>query len=401
MPLNQKQRKYAINLNTLPDDVLIAILRYCETRSLAVLSRVSRNLYRVARDDSIWRRIALRCINVHPSDKKCGFSWKELCKVSWNWTHGYCKDRSLIKFKCNLMPWIQIERPQQLYVAQAADVVLYQNSKRPKGQSKGQSQWQPLMTFSEHQGDISKFVIIGGQLVTCSVDKSVRTWNLKTGLCDGLYLGHSGDVHSVDCFDEVIVTGSRDKTVKVWSQQTKSCVHTIHVQDNVWTVSLNPSTRSVISGSSGHTRGVSPLQLWDIDSGRLITNLVSGLIRPGAGVRGIKWETPYTLLSCGYDTNVRLWDTRLHNHSGSSCVLKWEDPHDSVVYCVDSDNKWMVISGTNRYGVVRIWDKRLRKCLRMYFAGRNSFSPVYSLSFNRTSLHVALANGVRMLDFTV
>ena len=38
--------------------------------------------------------------------------------------------------------------------------------------------------------------------------------------------------------------------------------------------------------------------------------------------------------------------------STSSCVLKWEDPHDSVVYCVDSDNKWMVISGTNRYGVV-------------------------------------------------
>lgn len=38
--------------------------------------------------------------------------------------------------------------------------------------------------------------------------------------------------------------------------------------------------------------------------------------------------------------------------SGSSCVLKWEDPHDSVVYCVDSDRKWMVISGTNRYGVV-------------------------------------------------
>ena len=38
--------------------------------------------------------------------------------------------------------------------------------------------------------------------------------------------------------------------------------------------------------------------------------------------------------------------------SASSCVLKWEDPHDSVVYCIESDNKWMVISGTNRYGVV-------------------------------------------------
>ena len=41
--------------------------------------------------------------------------------------------------------------------------------------------------------------------------------------------------------------------------------------------------------------------------------------------------------------------------SVSSCVLRWEDPHDSVVYCIDSDGKWMVISGTNRYGVVRMF----------------------------------------------
>lgn len=109
------------------------------------------------------------------------------------------------------MPWIQLGRPQQLFVAQAADVILYQKSKR----TKSQSSWQPLMTFSDHQGDVSNFLITEGQLVTCGMDKSIRTWSLKTGLCDGLYLGHSSDVHSVDCFGEVIVTGSRDKTVKV------------------------------------------------------------------------------------------------------------------------------------------------------------------------------------------
>ena len=109
------------------------------------------------------------------------------------------------------MPWIQLGRSQQLYVAQAADVILYQNSKR----NKGQSPWQPVKTFSGHHGDVSKFVIVGGQLVSCSMDNSVRAWNLKTGKCDGLYVGHDGDVHSVDCFDDVIVTGSRDKTVKV------------------------------------------------------------------------------------------------------------------------------------------------------------------------------------------
>ena len=109
------------------------------------------------------------------------------------------------------MPWVQLGRPRQLFVAQGANVILYQKSKC----AKSQSPWQPSMTFSDHQGDISKFVIIEGQLVTCSTDESIRTWNLKTGLRDGLYLGHSSDVHSVDCFGEVMVTGSRDKTVKV------------------------------------------------------------------------------------------------------------------------------------------------------------------------------------------
>ena len=30
---------------------------------------------------------------------RSGLNWKELYKVSWNWTHGYCKDRNLLKFK--------------------------------------------------------------------------------------------------------------------------------------------------------------------------------------------------------------------------------------------------------------------------------------------------------------
>ncbi|XP_029196914.2 F-box/WD repeat-containing protein 4-like [Acropora millepora] len=396
MSLLKSDTESARSLNNLPDDVLLAILRFCDTRSLCVLSRVSRNLYRLAKDDSLWKDVALRCVNVHPSNRKSGWNWKELYKVSWNWTHGYCKDRNLLKFKFNLMPWIQLGRFRELYVAQATDVILYKIIKY-----NGQLSWQPVRTYSGHHGDICKFVVRNGQLVSSSMDNSIRSWDLQTGKCKDIFRGHSSDVNSVDCFDDVIVSGSKDKTVKVWSLQNLSCVHTVHVEDNVWSVSPNPSFRSVVSGSSGHTRGVSPLQLWDIDSGKLIRSLVSGVNRLGAGVRGLKWESPHTLLSCSYDTSVRMWDVRLGCHSVSSCVLKWDDPHDSVVYCIDSDGKWMVISGTNRYGVVRIWDKRFRKCVQMYYAGKKSFSPVYSLSFNRTSLFVALASGVRMLDFTV
>ncbi|XP_068745797.1 F-box/WD repeat-containing protein 4-like isoform X2 [Montipora capricornis] len=360
MSLAQSGTESDANLNNLPDDVLLAILRFCDLKTLSLVSRVSRNLYRLARDDSLWKETALQCVNVRLSDRKSGWDWKELCRVSWNWTHGCCKDRNILRFNLNLMPWIQLGRSQQLYVAQAADIILYKSNKH-----KGQSSWQPLRTFSGHHGDVRKFVIIDGQLVSCSLDNSIRTWNLQNGKCKDIFIGHTSDINSVDCDADVIVTGSRDKTVKVWSQQNRSCVHTIYVDDNVWSVALNPSFRSVVSGSSGHIRGVSPLRLWDVDSGQLIRSFVSGEKRLGAGVLGLKWETPHTLLSCGYDTSVRLWDIRLTNHSDSSCVLKWDDPHDSVVYCVDSDSKWMVISGTYRYGVVRIWDKRFRKCVRV------------------------------------
>ena len=46
-------------------------------------------------------------------------------------------------------------------------------------------------------------------------------------------------------------------------------------------------------------------------SGQLVRELKTSHHRRGAGVFAVKWETPSTLLSCGYDTAVRLWDTRL------------------------------------------------------------------------------------------
>lgn len=44
-------------------------------------------------------------------------------------------------------------------------------------------------------------------------------------------------------------------------------------------------------------------------SGQLITHLGSDF-PPGAGVLDVMYESPSTLLSCGYDTYVRYWDLR-------------------------------------------------------------------------------------------
>ena len=110
----------------------------------------------------------------------------------------------------SLMPWIQHGRFRELYVAQATDVILYKSIKYNDLLS-----WQPVRTYSGHHGDICKFVVRNGQLVSSSMDNSIRSWDLQTGKCKDIFRGHSSDVNSVDCFDDVIVSGSKDKTVKV------------------------------------------------------------------------------------------------------------------------------------------------------------------------------------------
>ena len=43
--------------------------------------------------------------------------------------------------------------------------------------------------------------------------------------------------------------------------------------------------------------------------GQLLGNL-GGRYKNGAGVLDIQYESPDILLSCGYDTSIRMWDLR-------------------------------------------------------------------------------------------
>ncbi|KAK2166401.1 hypothetical protein LSH36_39g00100 [Paralvinella palmiformis] len=97
------------------------------------------------------------------------------------------------------------------------------------------------------------------------------------------------------------------------------------------------------------------------------------------------------------EVHDRVWSIAM-NPTGS--VMKWEEPFDSTLYCVQSDGHYAVITGTARHGMVRLWDKRHSRPIQMYYVGRGS-SPVYSLAYDSGHLYVALDKGINMLDFTV
>ncbi|KAH0623812.1 hypothetical protein JD844_006951 [Phrynosoma platyrhinos] len=132
------------------------------------------------------------------------------------------------------------------------------------------------------------------------------------------------------------------------------------------------------------------------DLGQLITCLGTDFHR-GAGVLDVFYETPSTLLSCGYDTYIRYWDLRT---STRECVKKWEEPHDSALYCIKSDGNHMIASGSSYYGVVRLWDKRQTRCLQSFSLSSPVSSPVYCLRFSTSHLYATLASALYGLDFT-
>uniref|UniRef100_A0A3B3B5A2 F-box and WD repeat domain containing 4 n=1 Tax=Oryzias melastigma TaxID=30732 RepID=A0A3B3B5A2_ORYME len=86
-------------------------------------------------------------------------------------------------------------------------------------------------------------------------------------------------------------------------------------------------------------------------------------------------------------------------HSRTS-VREWEEPHDSALYCIQTDGNHMIASGSSYYGVVRLWDQRQKPCLQFFqLSSRPASSPVYCLRFSSSHLYAALATSLHSLDF--
>ncbi|XP_062957922.1 F-box/WD repeat-containing protein 4 isoform X2 [Cynocephalus volans] len=344
----------------LPEELLLLICSYLDMRALGRLAQVCRWLRRFTSCDLLWRRIARASLNSGftrlGTDLMTSVPVKERVKVSQNWRLGRCRERILLKWRCSQMPWMQLE-DDSLYISQANFILAYQF--RPDGASLNR---RPLGVFAGHDEDVCHFVLANSHIISAGGDGKIGIHKVHSTFT-AKYSAHEQEVNCVDCKGGIIVSGSRDRTAKVWplaSGRLGQCLHTIQTEDRVWSIAISPLLSSFVTGTAccGH---FSPLRIWDLNSGQLMTHLGSDF-PPGAGVLDVMYESPSTLLSCGYDTYVRYWDLRA---SVRKCVMEWEEPHDSTLYCLQTDGNHLLATGSSYYGVVRLWDRRQRACLHI------------------------------------
>ena len=83
----------------------------------------------------------------------------------------------------------------------------------------------------------------GTLLVSGSLDKTVKLWDLQTGGVVKTFTGHTQWVKSVSISADLttIASGSYDMTIRLWNIQTGECQCTIRQQKLVWCVRFSPT----------------------------------------------------------------------------------------------------------------------------------------------------------------
>ena len=162
-----------------------------------------------------------------------------------------------------------------------------------------------LRKLKGHSGQVTSVSMTpdGHRAISGSDDRTLRVWDLESGICLNTLEGHSGTVTSVSLTPDGrrAISGSDDHTLRVWNLESGCCVRTLegHIR-GVTSVSVVPDGRRAVSGSDDHT-----LRVWDLESGTCLRTI--------EGHRGSVSSMSITpdcrlAISAHMDSRLRVWD---------------------------------------------------------------------------------------------
>ena len=212
---------------------------------------------------------------------------------------------------------------------------------------------QARMVLKGHAGTVWSVAITpdGRTVVSSSLDKTLKIWDLVTGTCRATFEGHANFVLGVAITPDgrTVVSGSGDKTLKIWDLATGNCRATLKVHtDMVRGVAITPNGRTVVSGSGDKT-----LKIWDLATGNCHATL-EGHASPVLGVA----ITPdgRTVVSGSSDKTLKVWDLATGN-----CRATLEGHANSVFSVAITPDGRTIVSGSLDK-TLKVWDLATGNC---------------------------------------
>ena len=222
--------------------------------------------------------------------------------------------------------------------------MMAQSERFPDGQPDHQRRIALLEGHTDRVNSVE--VYDSGRLaVSCSLDHTLRVWNLETHTAIATLEGHSDIVINVAVYDDSrrAISCSRDRTLRVWDLETHTTIATLEGHsETVTNVAVYDDNRRAISCSLDHT-----LRVWDLETHTAIATLGGHV----ASVMNVAvYDDNRRAISCSFDNTLRVWDLETH-----TAIATLEGHVASVMNVAVYDDNRRAIS-CSADGTLRVWD---------------------------------------------
>jgi len=217
----------------------------------------------------------------------------------------------------------------------------------------------------------------GTRVVTASIDKSARIWDVRTGLPLAVLSGHGDRVECAAYSPDGtrIVTSSDDKTARIWDARSGNQLGVLSGHgDRVFSATYSPDGTRIVTASYDETA-----RIWDAHTGLQLAVL------PGHGNR--MYSAAFSpdgtrIVTASADKTAHIWDARTGRE------LAMLSGHDDRVYSAaySPDGTRIVTASLDR--TARIWNARTGVQLAV-LSTHGAF--VYSAAFSPDGTRIVTA----------
>jgi WD40 repeat protein len=203
-----------------------------------------------------------------------------------------------------------------------------------------------------HTGNVYSvtFTQDGRYAISGSWDKTLRMWELETGICIRTMEGQSFDSVSVTPDGRYAVSGSRDNNLRIWSLESGKCMCTMKGHARwITSVCIAPDGQYAVSGSDDKT-----LRMWDLKTGQCVRTMKGHTLK----VKSVAISPDGRCAVSGSDdATLRVWELKSGN-----CVRTMGRQHKVKSLALTPDGRYAVYGSGD--GALGLWEFETGQCVR-------------------------------------